>query len=576
MSQNYPQSIDGLALGEWETYREHYEELVSREINNTSSQAQWLQDWSHVTRLIREAMSHIHIQKSLDTRDRAAEQLFIDLVNNVIPNVSKLDQTLKEKLITLDIQDPNMAVPLRDLRDAADLFKEENIPVHQELMKTATGYDKITGGLSTEYNGETQNLNQISTDLDSKDRAIREKAWHAVMGLWQSQREELNELFLKLLPLRNQIAENAGVSDYREYAFRERRRFDYTPKECFDFHEAIEKAVVPAAQRIMEEKRKSMGADSLKPWDWVPDMGKVVDISGQELQPFTDQADLIKHSRAIFDNLDPRLGRYFHTMADNDLLDLDTRAGKSLGGYCTSLPLRGHTFIFMNSTGTSGNVQTLLHEAGHAFHGFEAMNSQPLVWQMRAPMEFNEVASMAMESLAAPYLTAQKGGFYKTNASYALHRKRHLEKVLLFFPYMAVVDAFQHWVYTNPVSTASALDAKWDEIWQRFLPSVDWTGYEHIRESGWHRKLHIFRSPFYYIEYGMAQVGALQVWRNSLSDHAQALADYKHALSLGGTKILPELFEAAGAEFRFDVPMLTGLVTLIEENISELNQQINN
>jgi oligoendopeptidase F len=276
----------------------------------------------------------------------------------------------------------------------------------------------------------------------------------------------------------------------------------------------------------------------------------------------------------MFEQVDSVLARHLAVMAEEGLLDLDTRAGKALGGYCSSLVWRQRPFIFMNGNGAHDDVQTMLHEAGHAFHAFESFDL-PYIWQMDVPMEFCEVASMGMELLAAPYLTREAGGFYSP-AEAARARIEHLHGILTFLPYMAVVDGFQHWVYTHPdeAADAAACDAAWDNLWQRFMRGVDWTEHEAERVSGWHRKLHIFQAPFYYVEYGMAQVGALQVWSKALRDQGEAVAAYRRALKLGGTRPLPELFAAAGAEFRFDEAMLSELVTLIETTLAQLEQVV--
>jgi oligoendopeptidase F len=297
-------------------------------------------------------------------------------------------------------------------------------------------------------------------------------------------------------------------------------------------------------------------------------------FSGAPLQPYQGQDALIQGSINMFNRLDMELGRYFADMAEENLLDLDTRAGKALGGYCSTLAMRRRPFIFMNGTGMHDDVQTLLHEAGHAFHVFETADL-PLVWQLDAPMEFCEVASMSMELLAAPNLIKENGGFYNEKDA-ARARLEHLESIITFLPYMAVVDTFQHWVYTHPEEAMNAAncDAAWDAQWQRFIPDVDWTGYEASRMTGWQRKPHIFGSPFYYVEYGMASVGAMQVWRNSLKDHTAALAAYRQALALGGTKTLPDLFAAAGAEFRFDTPMLAEVIGLVEAEIEALERKV--
>ena len=323
---------------------------------------------------------------------------------------------------------------------------------------------------------------------------------------------------------------------------------------------------MPAARRVYEKKRAQLGLDALRPWD------AEVDAAGQPLQPYQGQDALIQGSLNMFEHVDGTLARQFATMAEEGLLDLDTRAGKALGGYCSSLNWRQRPYIFMNGDGTHDDLQTMLHEAGHAFHAFESY-ALPYVWQLDVPMEFCEVASMSMELLAAPYLTRRFDGFY-TEAEAARARIEHLSKILTFLPYMAVVDGFQHWVYTHPEAAldAAACDKAWGDLWDRFMRGIDWTGFEAERVSGWHRKLHIFHVPFYYIEYGMAQVGALQVWRNALRDQAEAVATYRQALQLGGTRPLPELFSAAGAAFRFDEALLTELVDLIETTLAQLER----
>jgi oligoendopeptidase F len=434
-----------------------------------------------------------------------------------------------------------------------------------ELAKLGKEYDKITGGLKADWNGEEKNLSQLDSLLRDGDRDVRDHAWKTIMSLWQSQRQALNDLYRRMLELRHQIALNAGLPDFRAYSFRAMDRFDYTPEDSLRFHDAIEAVVVPAAGRLHERRRQKLGLTQLRPWDL-----NVDPTAAPPLKPYRGQNELIQGSLNIFNRVDPALAREFALMAEENLLDLDTRAGKALGGYCSALVTRQRPFIFMNGDGKHDDVQTMLHEAGHAFHAFSCFKL-PYIWQMDVPMEFCEVASMGMELLAAPYLTAENGGFY-TPAEAARARLEHLGGILTFLPYMAVVDAFQHWVYTHPESAMdpASCDSAWDELWARFMPGVDWTGFEEERKSGWHRKLHIFHIPFYYIEYGMAQVGSLQVWRNALRDQAQAVDTYKQALALGGTKTLPQLFLAAGAEFRFDRDMLAELVTLIENTMAKL------
>jgi oligoendopeptidase F len=567
----FPQSIDGLEIQRWETYKPYYDDLLNRDLNDGSLRP-WLADWSTLSALVEEADAVIYIKKSLDTADEAAEQAFLDFVNDVQPMASVADQALKKRFLA-ENPDPetfsDLALTIKSMQNQADLFRDENVPLQTELAKLGNEYDKITGGMTADWEGEEKNLSQLEVFLKKRDRVIRERAWRQIMDLWQANRDKLNKLYSEMLGLRQQLATNADLTNYRAFVFREYDRFDYTPEDCITFHDAIEEVVVPVAGKIYEKRRQRLGLESLRPWD------VEVDSSGlPSLKPYTGQEELIQHTLNIFEEVDPALAHHFATMADADLMDLDTRSGKALGGYCSPLPLRRQPFIFMNGAGTHDDVQTMLHEAGHAFHVFEAADL-PYVWQLDSPMEFAEVASMSMELLAAPYLSAVHGGFY-TESEAARARIEHLESLVLFLPYMAVVDAFQHWVYTHPeqAKDPNNCDATWSKLWNRFMPQIDYSGLEQEKVSGWHRKLHIFHVPFYYIEYGMAQIGALQVWQKSLQDPAGAVAAYRHALSLGGTRSLPELFELAGAEFRFDKAMLNELMGVVEEAIEDLETHV--
>ncbi len=560
-----PESIDGLDATRWETFAPYYDALLAQPLE-PEMVGSWLADWSHLSRVVREAITWINIEKSQDTTDAAREQAFLSVVNDIYPQAMRAEQALKERLLQVEIDDPQMLVPLRNLRNEVELFREANIPLITRLQKLSNNYDKIAGGLKTTWDdGEEVNLSQLDALLVQPERAYRERAWRAMMALWLSQREQLNQIYTDALALRAEVAQNAGLPDYRAYAFRDRGRFDYSPEDCFTFHNAIAEVLVPAARRVLLRRCERLGLDILRPWDLRVEPGAT-----EPLQPYRTPAELTAGVQSIFDQVDPVLGSAFRTMVEEGLLDLETRPGKQLGGYCSTLPLRRRPFIFMNGAGTHDDVQTMLHEAGHAFHAFAKLEL-PLIWEAATPMEFNEVASMSMELLAAPYLTRDRGGFYSQSEA-ARARIEHLEGILLFLPYMAVVDAFQHWVYTHvaEASEPANLDRAWDELWQRFMPVADWSGFEDARETGWHRKLHIFTDPFYYVEYGIAQVGALQIWRNSLADPRAALAAYRQALAAGGTRTLPELFELAGIDFRFDAALLGELVALVEQTIADL------
>ncbi len=568
---DFPPSIDQADILSWETYSPYYTELQRRELTNGDLR-QWLEDWSLLATFLWEAQAMIFIEKTLDTADKKKEQNFLDFVNNIQPAATLADQQLKERFLTMNPAGEavtDLAVALRKMKNQADLFRAENVPLKTQLAKLASEYDKITGAMVTDWHGEKKNLSQLRVFLKDRNRAIRERAWRREMDLWQEQRERLNRIYTNMLSLRCRLAANAELDSFRDYVFREYDRFAYTPEDCFTFHNAIEKVIVPAAKRVYEKKRESLSLDTIRPWD------VEVDPSDKPaLQPYQGQDALIQGSINIFQGVDPQLARQFSIMAEENLLDLETRPGKAMGGYCSTLPFRKRPFIFMNGVGTHDDVQTLLHEAGHAFHVFETA-TLPLIWQISSPMEFAEVASTSMELLAAPYLTNELGGFYSPTDS-ARAQIEHLEGILLFLPYMAVVDAFQHWVYTRPneATNPANCDKAWGQLWVRFMPSIDYSELEEECVSGWHRKLHIFHNPFYYIEYGMAQVGALQVWRNALNDQEAAVTAYRQALALGGTKTLPELFAAAGADFRFDTEMLTSLVDLIEGKIEALEESL--
>lgn len=564
---NMPFAID---TTRWDQFQDHFDRLREQNFNETDL-ASWLREWSDLDRLVEEVGAIAYIGSSLDTSDEDKEKAFLNFVENMAPGFSMADQLLKERLLAIVMTDDQLGddlrIPMQKMRNQADLFREENVPLFTELAKLGNEYDKTTGGMKAEWEGEEKNLNQLNSLLINEDRDVRERAWKTMLGLWLDKREELNTIYRQMLELRRKVADNAGFPDYRAFTFRSSNRFDYSPEDCLRFHEAIETVVVPAAERIYEDRRRKLGLERLQPWDLM------VDPSGEpSLKPYRKQDELVQGSLNIFQHVDPSLARHFATMAEENLLDLDTRAGKALGGYCATLPWRKRPFIFMNGDGTHDDVQTMLHESGHAFHAFES-SALPYIWQGDVPLEFCEVASMGMELISAPYLTKEYGGFY-TPAEASRARIEHLSSIITFLPYMAVVDGFQHWVYTHPdlPMNSSECDKAWSALWKRFMRGVDWTGYEDECVTGWHRKLHIFQIPFYYIEYGLAQVGALQVWRNALQDQAEAVKTYRHALQLGGTRSLPELFAAAGAEFRFDEAMLTDLVSLIESTIAKLEQ----
>jgi oligoendopeptidase F len=413
-------------------------------------------------------------------------------------------------------------------------------------------------------------------NFQQPDRARREKAWHLKADRQLSDRKAINDLWLKFMDVRARIAKNADKPSYREYTWVQKLRFDYGPEDCKSFAAAIEQVVVPAATHIYQKRKQALGLDTLRPWDLVDGwFSRPTPAAGiPQLKPFTSIDELKSKTSAIFHQVDPVLGGYFDNLLAEDLTDLDNRKNKAPGAYCTSYTSVRKPFIFVNAVGTHDDVMTTLHESGHSFHIFETAKI-PYIHQLAVPMEFAEVASMGMELLASPYLIKANGGFYSDEEA-ARARIEHLEGMILFWPFMATVDSFQQWVYENPKEGAdpAACDKKWGELWDRFIPGVDYSGLEEVKVTGWHRKLHIHQIPFYYVEYGLAQLGAVQIFGNARADQASAVAAYRKALSLGGMVTLPELFATAKAKFAFDAPTVKNAVDLMEGVVKELESKL--
>lgn len=551
---------------DWSTVQAHVNALLATELSRDNAES-WLQRWSDLTAILHESRSQIYREVSENTADEKAEKRFLLFVEQIMPQAKIAAQALKNKLLAFEDYTPqaDAVMMMKRFRTEASIFREENVRLQSELMKLGNEYEKLVGGMTIEWEGKEETMPQATLHLREKDRAAREKPWRLMMARFGAERDRLNELYLQMLSLRRQVAKNASFDNYRDYRWKEFARFDYTPDDCFTFHDAIEHEVVPRAVQLYAERAEKLGLDMLSPWD------TEVDLHGEPLRPFEDAAELEEGCYRIFQRVDPVLAEYFTAMRDG-FLDLASRPNKAPGGFCSSFPVRRKPYIFMNAVGTHRDVGTLLHEGGHAFHFMES-SQQPLIWNYGSPMEFCEVASMAMELLSAPYLEKSNGGFYEEADAHRAHAEQ-LRGIIRFLPYMAVADAFQHWVYVDAPQdvVAADLDAKWSELWDRFMVGIDYSGLQAEKETGWHRKEHIFSVPFYYVEYGLAQLGALQVWRNALTDQSQAVADYRAALALGDTRPLPELFSAAGATFAFDRETVGDLMTLICEKLAELER----
>ena len=554
-----PPSPAALAQSNWEDIAPYFDELTARQLEPEAIEA-WLHEWSRLEELVTEAAARAMIAYTIDTSNRTKETDHLRFSTEILPRMEERSVALARKLVETGYTTPALTTTLARFRTQIEIFREENVPIFAALEEHSTRYQRITGSMTAEWEGVERPLPQLQPFLKSPDRETRERAFLAAGRPYVEQREELAALFDKMYQLRMQAARNAGFANFRDYIFPAKFRFDYTPADCERFHQAIEVAVAPAVERVLEFRRQRLGLEVLRPWDLAVDPYRK-----KPLRPFSSATELVGKARLVFDRVDPSLGREFQTMIDEGLLDLESRKGKAPGGYCETLHFHGRPFIFMNAVGLVDDVMTLLHEAGHAFHAFAA-HSLPLIWQRHPGSEAAELASMSMEFLASPHL-AQPVGYF-TNAEARSAWLEHLEDVLLSLVHIASIDAFQTWIYTSGQGgDATARDEEWLRIRSRFERGVDWSGLEQERVARWYRQLHVFMYPFYYIEYGIAQLGALQVWRNSLDDPAKAVARYREALALGAVQSLPEIYRTAGARLTFDIDAIGELVQLVESQI---------
>jgi oligoendopeptidase F len=557
-----PASPADIADATWADLAPRYEVLADEPLT-ASTVRSWLAAWSALDSVVEEAYGIAMIDYTADTRDPRREAAYLRWAAEIAPKLHEVHVRLGRRLLPLEAELPDLAVLLRETRTDVAIFREENLPRMAELEEMEAAYDKITGGLTVLWDGEEKTIPALQPYLLEQNRAVRERAFRAAAGAYLAHRDDLANLFDRMVRVRHALAKEAGFASYRDYAFVAKYRFDYSPADCVRFHDAVERAVLPAIRRLDEDRRRRLGVDTLRPWDL-----QVRPTRATRLVPFRTTGEFLEGAQRIFDTLDRELGTDFREMVDERLLDLESRPGKAPGGYCTRLPFRGKPFIFMNAVGVHDDVSTLIHEAGHAFHAF-ATAPIPYLWQRSTGHEAAELASMTMELLAAPCLVAPTGYYSPADAADA--QIEHLEDLLLGLPHIACVDAFQHWVYTDGVdATPSERDAKWLEIRARFEPGVDYAGLEPERVARWYRQSHIHTAPFYYIEYGIAQLAALQVWRASRRDPVGALHRYKAALALGGTRSLPQIYATAGASLVFDAVDMAPLVAEVERRIAEL------
>lgn len=543
---------------QWVNIEPYANDLLSRELNCSGCLETLIKDGSTLAEHVSEAGTLLSIAMTCDTESEVKRRAYLDFIENVQPKLSEFADAFNHRLAghpALDELPPRHDLMIKRILTDIAIFREENIPLQVEEAKLETEHSTITGAMTVEFDGEERTFSQMALYFENTDRSIREAAWRTVVERMGQDSERLSGIYDELIRIRHQIALNAGFDDYRPYIFEAKHRYDYSIDDCLEFHDSIERVCVPMMHELQERRREALGVATLRPWDVGEKSGGGVDIHGRPpLAPFEDVERLISGCSNVFHGMSPELGGMFDMLRERNSLDLESRKGKAPGGYQANLEKTRIPFIFMNAAGTHDNLSTMLHEAGHAFHSCYSSNLE-LIGDRNPPIEFAEVASMSMELMSQP----QWSEFYGDEDARRA-KLEDLEKIVCFLPWMATIDAFQHWVYANPGHTHEERSEQWLELRRRFGPRTDWSGFNELKETSWQSQLHLFQVPFYYIEYGIAQLGAIQLWQHHRRDSKDGLARYARAMKLGNTKPLPELFEAAGLDLGFDEGHVASLI----------------
>ncbi len=530
----------------WDTLQPYFENLKSRELNSRADLERWLKDISELEAVISEDASWRQIKMTCDTTDKKLEEAFTYFCMEIEPRMKPCFFELNQKLLSCPYTgelDKEVYYPyLRSVENAVKLYREENVSIQADLSVLAQQFGAISGKMTIHIDDREYTLQQAARFLQNPDRAIREDVFRKIAARRLEDTDQLNQLFDELLVRRQQVAANAGFSNYRDYKFRELGRFDYTPEDCFRFHEAVKEHILPLQKMLTLHRKKRLGTDVLRPWD--------TDAEPQgtrPLQPFETGKELADKTVTVFRKLRPFFSQCIETMVEMNRLDLESRKGKAPGGYNCPLAETGVPFIFMNAAGTVGDLITMMHEGGHAVHSFLAHPLQLSAFK-EYPMEIAELASMSMELFSMEHWNE----FFPDKTEFLRAQLEEMERVISVLPWIATIDKFQHWLYTHPGHTTEQRTEAWLGILNEFSTGVvDWNGFEAYRANFWQKQLHLFEVPFYYIEYGIAQLGAIAMWRQYQQNKEQALDNYMTALSLGYTRTLKELYTAAGIRFDF-------------------------
>ena len=553
----------------WENIEPYVDDLIQRNLSCSSCLEKLISDSSNLAEHISETGALLYIGMTCDTENQTKKNDFLNFVENVRPKLSKFSDKLNRRIAEHpsvgDLPD-RYDLMIRGIKSDIDIFREENIPLGVEQTKLVTKAQGITGGMTVEFEGEERTFPEMKAFLESNNRSVREKAWKSMVSRWMNDSEELSEIFDELIKIRHEIAKNAGFDSYTNYMFKAMHRFDYTVEDCLTFHNSIEKVCMPIVREINEKRRSSFNLEILSPWDVNEKSGSGPDIEGKNpLRPFDNVDEMVQKLSELFHKMSRDLGNKFDKLVEMDTLDLETRKGKAPGGYQYYLEKSRVPFIFMNAAGLQGDLETMIHESGHAFHSLYCGHLD-LIDVRNYPIEFAEVASMSMELLTQDEWKI----FYDNDDEVNRAILSHLEGVVFLLPWIATIDAFQHWIYANPNHTREERTEYWLSLRDRFGSKMDWKDNEDFRELSWQQQGHLFGVPFYYIEYGIAQLGALQLWQTHRKSPEKALKDYENAMKLGNTKILPELFAAAELKLGFDEKHVDSLINEVKTAMAEV------
>jgi oligoendopeptidase F len=550
----------------WENLKPYFDTLINTEVSSVDILKQWLHDRSELESVISEDMAWRYIRMTCYTENEEYRKAYQDFIQNIQPEIAPISDQLNKKaaaspfLETLAKKE-GYDIMIRTLKKEIEIFREKNVPLYTEINTETQKYAQISGAMTITWEEKEITLQQGSVVLMSTDRAKREAIYHLITTRRLQDKETLDKLFTQLIDLRHQVSVNADFENFRDYMFRSLGRFDYTPQDCFDFHTAIQHEVVPMLNQFSQERKNALKVSQLRPWD------KAVDPEGREaLKPFTNGKELTDKTIEVFKRLDPYLGQCLSIMKSMGHLDLESRKGKAPGGYNYPLAEIGVPFIFMNATSTLRDMVTIMHEGGHAIHNFLTRDLELNDFKS-TPSEVAELASMSMELISMDHWDV----FFTDEAELKRAKREHLEDIIETLPWVATIDKFQHWIYQNPKHTPAERKAAWNTIFDTFADTVtDWSGLQEAKDYLWQKQLHLYEVPFYYIEYGMAQLGAIAVWRNFRKDPVKGLQGYQNALKLGYLRTIPEIYAAANIKFDFSKAYIKELMDFVRDELKKI------